>query len=184
MYFRKENKRDKRADRRAAPAEEGERVDKRPGRYLPVRKGERAVRRIQKTVENVVAVYAEQPQNGLDKHNEKSSEIGCADRFKRLCQQIEDYVVYIVGPVVQKTYQRTCHGENRNARGNRENRAERTAESRRMFGFVAIEKFIEQKVEVCRNNRDYQCRENIRYIHVRNDIIVVFQNNFSERGEI
>lgn len=53
-----------------------------------------------------------------------------------------------------------------------------------MFGFVAIEKFIEQKVEVCRNNRGYQCRENIRYIHVRNDIIVVFQNNFSERGEI
>ena len=88
FYFRKDNNRDKQADRRAAPAEKSERVDKSPGRYLSVGKGERAVRRIQKPVENVVAVYAEEPQNGLDKHNEKSSEIGCADRFEGFASKL------------------------------------------------------------------------------------------------
>lgn len=53
-----------------------------------------------------------------------------------------------------------------------------------MFGFVAIEKFIEKEEEIRRNNRGYHCRENIRHIHVRNDIFVALQNNFSERGEI
>ena len=53
-----------------------------------------------------------------------------------------------------------------------------------MFGFVAIEKFIEKEEEIRRNNRGYHCREYIRHIHVRNDIFVALQNNFSERGEI